>query len=382
MPLDAKTQKLFAAAQTEVQYLKLGSQCEQNFTVLLQLDWINNFQAGAAISYEDYNEKAAKEIIYDLIGWKVHFDLKQADDAWPWQLLVQRCAQQYLPFTSFAILIVADRLFASKLSLDDFYPMLDRQNLKPYQEFIKQLCAKSIPAELVDYYATLKHYLPTNTDTQEFSDSLQKIVVNLYPLLPDPKPGQKNIAPVAPKQHEAAWATEPNIAVANNTASPPLDRDVFFRFFTMSPEIRTLCTLVYHDLHDEKNILPEQRILEVLQGVQGQRDRFIMNLVILHWSLQKKREKDILHILKSLWDMVYQLAARGKQEINLESTADNILLAEWEPCLYITLLDLTLRALENSDSFFLAGPQKQKFDKATVEKLKSHAYYLGYRLPL
>jgi hypothetical protein len=74
------------------------------------------------------------------------------------------------------------------------------------------------------------------------------------------------------------------------------------------------------------------------------------------------------------------LSARDKKEVNLDSPQD-ISLALWEPALYTTLVELTLKSFElfkEKADFEVNVGKATKFNKNLLGKLKDHQLILGF----
>lgn len=364
--------EIFEKACEEVKSLGTDEKTMERFRSVTQKKWLETFVNNEFPSYEDNKNAGAAKLIDKFVG---RDKLIFCSDRWLWQSCIAKTASEGCPYTSFTFLLLADALYQKLGALEDFYKIEEAPN-RPYQKFMNGLLTDM--AHNYDHYQELDPYLDKVLETG-ISEPLKKLVVALKEAIPKPEPEPEPQQQPAPAQQVQALAL-PAAAVPQTVvvqARPEYEQDPFFKVFLLADQLDTICKVVYQDIKKGKHI-NEAEIISYLQqslGMPSLRHKFIVNLNILYWYLNKGNEKTIF-ILRSLWDIVFQLAARDKKDISLDAPQD-IVLAMWEPGLYMALVKRTIEAFEkfgDKCSFTVSG---KKFDTTVLEKLKMHEFALG-----
>lgn len=364
--------EIFDKACEEIADLGADEKTKENFRTLTQKKWLEDFHSDEFPSYEENKHLGAARLIEKFVGRN---KLGQCSDKWLWQSCIGKTAQESCPYTSFTVLLLADALYQKLEGIEEFYKV-EADAKRPYQQFMNGLL-QDMPKHY-DYYEVLKPHLDKVLETG-ISEPLKKIIGDLKAAIPEPEPEPAPAPAVAGAEsagsQPAAQPGQPGVPLR-----PEYEKEPFFKSFLLTEALETICTVVYNDIHKGKTLTEEQLVkLQQSLGMPSYRHRFITNLNVLYWYLHKGNEKAV-YILRSLWDMVFQLAARDKKDINLDAPQD-IILALWEPGLYIGLVKLTIEAFvkfgENKCSFTIGG---KKFDNSAIDKLKSHEFMIGVHI--
>lgn len=357
----------------------------EKFKIFVAMDWLTSFSDELVISPSDYQGESLHVLME---RYFLHRKFPKSDNVGLWQCFIQQSAISGYPFLGLSFLIVADRLFHQVKKESEFYVLEERLQGKsvPYRNFIENLL--KLKPDTIGNFVLLRELLPitdpgTSSFLQKFSENFKSALATL------PMPQASSPSHEHPRsstngiEHsiEAKKPPEPVVAESEKGLQPqkmplggllhPLKNHPIFGSFLPPLSLLELAGVAMENKTNE--IL---KLLGESAGFTSWRDRFAKNIVLFYWALQNNKEKEMIWSAKSLWDTVFSLGARAKQEINLDTPQDMIL-ALWEPHLYCVLVHLTLQAFDK------LGESKFKINLGSypianvVEKLRSHPFILG-----
>lgn len=361
---------IYEKALEEVASISSIPQIKDKFSQLTQKKWMAGIDISKFPSYGDHKHLGLTKLLERMLARNI---LTKSEEIWLWQSFIQQCFESNYPYTGFTFLLLGDVFFQQQNKIDKFYTIPDGA-INPYQKFFKALLTQE--QNTLDLLQVLKVHLPIEDDM--YSQTLRTLTQEIKEKLPDPVEETKEEESQEKKQEQSAGTSQGTVVEKVTVEKNPLLDHPFFSSFLLPQEIQDICKAVM----DEK--ISDMQIFEIFsetKGIYSWRHRFIKNLVMLSWFIDKGREVEVANVLKSLWNMVFLLAGRDKKDITLDSPQD-IVLAMWEPSVYIHLVRLTIDAFSRIESFkekkFEIVTLKIKINQDAIEKLKNHPFMLGF----
>lgn len=375
-------QQIFEEAKKEIQTICGNPRVVERFGQLIQKKWLKSLEIEKFPAYDDNKHLGMSQLIERFLMRNI---LPKSDEQWLWQTIIEKTSNAGYPNASMSFWILGDLLFKIRNKTENFYSTPEKPQ-RPYQKLFQNLLTKK--PEFWKIYSPIKQHL--SWDDEELSENFRKLLEEMKSKIPDlevekkdpPKEKTKTTSEKttpsstpAPGKQKAPSSEKTIEKVLVEAKNPLLDHKVF-QHFLFSPRLETLCKAII----DKKSEGDIEKILQEIQGIYPWRDRFIKSLALLYWNIEKKKDDNISSLLKSLWSIVFLLSARDKKEVNLDSPQD-ISLALWEPALYTTLVELTLKSFElfkEKADFEVNVGKATKFNKNLLGKLKDHQLILGF----
>jgi len=344
-----------------------------NFDLLLGQEWIKEIQEDTEsnqVLIEDLQNSDYNYVIFSFFYEQQYKSLEKQ----LWQYIIASCSNQY-PFLSFSLLIVADKLFSKKSQLDNFYscPEKDQlKNLNSHEIFFYNLI-KLENDDLNYSYQALKNHLPLKKN-KGYSSQLVEITENLYKYLcSTPKKNQDTKNNNSEKNQIQCKESYKDEDLTQNQDKLS-NNEIFYNLLSDKQKN------IYQDINEGLDSKLIEKNFTCIDQPSSWRDQFLKNLLILYWKKRTGQKDELLFILRSLWQTVRLLGSRNKtnnakQPINIENPQD-IILALWEPQLYIILVQCTIQILKNYKDLILKVGDFE-FNHEVISQLRCHQYKLG-----